>query len=97
MKTLDEKRATRPGIPQNKEEFDNWLAWHADPENRYAWDFNVTFELNGHTVSTNTTMFGHIVIDHVVHDVRDNFCTVIRDNIKYKPTEYIKLKIFGEQ
>jgi hypothetical protein len=96
MKTLEEKIATRPGIPQTREEFDSWLRWHADPENRYAWDFNVTFEINGHTISTNSNQFGHIVVDHILQDVRDNFCMIVCNNINYKPTEYVKMKIFGE-
>lgn len=95
MMTLEEKRTSRPAIPATKEEFSKWLEWHADPDNKYAWDFDVKFEINGHTVSTNSGLFSHLVIDHVCHDVRDYFCTVIRNNVKYKPTEYIMMKIFG--
>lgn len=95
MTSLEQKRLTRPATPTTREEFDAWLEWHAHPDNRYAWDFDLTFEINGHTVSTNTPMLGHIVVDHVVQDVRDNFCTVIVNNVSYKPTEYIKIKIFG--
>ena len=95
MKTLDEKRSTRPATPTTREEFDKWLEWHANPDNKYAWDFNLTFEINGHTVSTNSGLSSHIVVDRVIQDVRDDFCTVYLDNVKYKPTEYIKLKIFG--
>ena len=95
MMSFEEKIASRPGTPTTREEFNAWLEWYSNPDNRYAWDFDLSFEMNGHTVSTNSGLFGHIVVDRVVQDVRDNFCTVIRDNIHYKPTEYIKMKIFG--
>lgn len=94
MMTLEEKRRTRPDIPHTREEFDRWLAWYADPQNGYAWDFDFRFEMNGHTIRA-SGLFRHICIDNVQHSVNDEYCTVIRDGVSYKPTDYIKMKIFG--
>lgn len=98
--TYEEKRAaiiaSRPACPKTREEFDAWLAWHADADNRYFWDFDLSFELNGHTISTNSGQFGHIVVDWVLRDVRDEYCTIHVGKVTYKPTDYIKMKIFGE-
>lgn len=86
---------TLPAIPTNREEFDKWLEWHADRNNKYDWDFNVRFEINGHTVSTNSNQYGHIVLDRGLFDIRDYFCTYVENNVEYKPTDYVKMKIFG--
>ena len=86
---------TLPAIPTNRKEFYKWLEWHADSNNKYDWDFNVRFEINGHTVSTNSNQYGHIVIDRVLFDIRDYFCTYVVNNVEYKPTDYVKMKIFG--
>lgn len=93
---LEAKRNSRPQTPTTREEFDKWLEWHADPENAYAWDFDFRFEINGHTISA-SGLFRHIVVDRVVHDVMDDFCTVIVNGVKYKPTDYIKLKVWGDR
>lgn len=95
MSSFEEKVATRPEAPKTREEFNAWLSWYSNPDNKYCWDFDLTFEINGHTVNTNSGLFGHIAVDRVVQDVRDNFCTVIVGDIRYKPTEYIKKVIFG--
>lgn len=94
--TLEEKRNARPSIPETREEFDRWLEWHADKDNVYAWDFDFKFEINGHTVSA-SSLFGHITLDKVILDVRDYFSTVVSNGVTYKPTDYIKMKIWGKE
>lgn len=94
MKTLEEKRNSRPGYPKTREEFDKWIAWHANPDNAYAWDFEMRFEINGHRI-TASNLRCHLCVDGVSYSVRDEYSTVWANGISYKPTDYIKLKIFG--
>jgi hypothetical protein len=87
--TLDEKRAARPKTPENDKELLEWIIWHNNHDNIYAWDFYFLFTYNGHIVK-NSSLFGHICIDGIQHRISNFFDSTINTTSIYNKIAYIK-------